>query len=67
MDGFYSHEVAMCIKNILAAGIIHLPTSPVGADYIFVEKDKTLKLCIDYKGLDLITIRNKHPLPLIDK
>ena len=39
----------------------------MGAGFFFVEKkDKTLRPCIDFRGLNNITVRNKYPLPLID-
>ncbi|KAI3356743.1 hypothetical protein L3Q82_003424 [Scortum barcoo] len=58
-------------KNILveslAAGLIRPSSSPLGAGFFFVEKkDKTLRPCIDFRGLNDITIKNKYPLPLID-
>lgn len=40
-------------------------SSPAGAGFFFVEKDKTLRSCIDYRGLNNITIKNRCPLPLI--
>ncbi|KAK7922179.1 hypothetical protein WMY93_009081 [Mugilogobius chulae] len=55
------------IKDSLAAGLIRPSSSPVGAGFFFVEKkDTTLRPCIDYRGLNEITIKNKYPLPLID-
>ncbi|KAK7887257.1 hypothetical protein WMY93_026878 [Mugilogobius chulae] len=55
------------IKDSLAAGIIRPSSSPVGAGFFFVsKKDKTLRPCIDYRGLNNITIKNKYPLPLIN-
>lgn len=57
----------MCIEESLDLGIISPSTSPVGAGFFFVtKKDKTLHPCIDYQGLNNITIKNKYPLPLID-
>ena len=38
--------------------------SPWGAPVLFVKKkDDTWRLCIDYKQLNKVTIRNKYPLP----
>lgn len=55
------------IEESLASGIIRPSTSPAGAGFFFVsKKDKTLRPCIDYQGLNRITVKNKYPLPLID-
>lgn len=55
------------IRDSLAAGIIRPSSSPVGAGFFFVgKKDGTLRPCIDFRGLNNITIKNKYPLPLID-
>ena len=43
-------------------------TSPAGAPILFVpKKDGGLRLCVDYRGLNEVTIKNRHPLPLIDE
>jgi len=43
-------------------------TSPAGAPILFVKKkDQSLRLCVDYRGLNKITIKNKYPLPLINE
>jgi transposase InsO family protein len=43
-------------------------TSPAGAPILFVpKKDGGLRLCVDYRGLNKVTIKNRHPLPLIDE
>lgn len=54
------------INDSLAARIIHPSSSPAGAGFFFVDKkDKTLRPCIDYQGLNDITIKNHYPLTLI--
>ena len=54
------------ITDSLAAGIIRPSSSPAGAGFFFVDKkDKTLRPCIDYRGLNDITIKNRYPLPLL--
>ena len=37
----------------------------MGSPVLFAKKDKTLRLCIDYKKLNRVTIRNRYPLPRI--
>ncbi|KAI3372638.1 hypothetical protein L3Q82_023114 [Scortum barcoo] len=55
------------INDSMAAGIIRPSTSPVGAGFFFVKKkDSSLRPCIDFRGLNNITVKNKYPLPLID-
>lgn len=54
------------IGNSLAAGFIRPSSSPAGAGFFFVEKkDHSLRPCIDYRGLNDITVKNRYPLPLI--
>ncbi|KAL2077728.1 hypothetical protein ACEWY4_027232 [Coilia grayii] len=54
------------ISESLAAGIIRPSTSPAGAGFFFVgKKDGSLRPCIDYRGLNEITVRNRYPLPLM--
>lgn len=55
------------IGESLASGLIVSSSSPVGAGFFFLKKrDGTLRPCIDYRGLNEITVRNKYPLVLLD-
>jgi hypothetical protein len=48
-------------------GYIQPSVSPWGEPILFVKKkDGTLRLCIDYRQLNKVTIKNKYPLPRID-
>ncbi len=52
------------ISDSLAAKIIRPSSSPVG--FFFVKKkDGSLRPCIDYRGLNNITVKNTYPLPLM--
>ena len=54
------------IKTNLANGFIRPSKSPAGAPILFDRKpDGSLRLCVDYRGLNNITIKNQYPLPLI--
>lgn len=56
------------IKENLANGFISRSTSPAGAPIMFVKKkDGSLRLCVDYRGLNKVTIKNRYPLPLINE
>ncbi|KAI2647069.1 Transposon Tf2-9 polyprotein [Labeo rohita] len=49
----------------LRAGTIRPSSSPAAAGFFFVKKkDGGLRPCVDYRGLNQITIKNRHPLPL---
>ena len=54
------------ITDNLKKGFIRHSQSPCGAPIVFAKKaDGTLRLCVDYRGLNKITIKNRYPLPLI--
>ncbi|XP_071924792.1 uncharacterized protein [Coffea arabica] len=61
-------ELKLQLQDLLERGFIHESGSPWGAPVLFVKKkDGTLRLCIDYRGLNNVTIKNKYPLPHIDE
>ncbi|KAJ6811857.1 uncharacterized protein M6B38_151055 [Iris pallida] len=61
-------ELNKQIKELLAKGFIQPSASPWGAPVLFVKKkDSTLRLVIDYRTLNEVTIKNKYPLPRIDQ
>ena len=54
------------ISESLASGIIRPSSSPVAAGFFFVaKKEGSLWLCIYYRQLNTITVKNKYPLPLL--
>ena len=54
------------LNENLEKGFIQPSKSPAGAPILFVKKkDGSLRLCVDYRGLNKITVRNRYPLPLI--
>jgi hypothetical protein len=60
-------ELKEHIKELLETGFIHPSSSPWGAPMIFVlKKNGTQSLCVDYRALNEVTIKNMYPLPRID-
>ena len=60
-------ELKVQLQELLDKGFIRPSFSPWGAPVLFVKKkDGTLRLCIDYRELNKVTIKNKYPLPRID-
>jgi hypothetical protein len=60
-------ELKKHIKELLEKGFIHPSSYPWGALVIFVpKKDGTQRLCMYYRTLNEVTIKNKYPLPRID-
>jgi hypothetical protein len=55
------------LTELQEAGYIHLSSSPWGAPVLFVQKkDGSQWMCVDYRSLNDVTIKNKYPLPCID-
>ena len=60
-------ELRVQLHKLLDKGFIRSSTSPWGASVLFTKKkDKTLRLCINYRQLNRVTIKNRYPLPRID-
>jgi len=60
-------ELKTQLQELLQKGFIQPSSSPWGCPALFVKKkDQTLRLCVDYRPLNEVTIKNKYPLPRID-
>ena len=60
-------ELKVQLQELLDKRFIRPSNSPWGAPVLFVKKkDETLRLYIDYRQLNRVTIKNKYPLPRID-
>jgi hypothetical protein len=60
-------ELKIQLNELLNKGFICPSSSPWGCPALFFKKkDQSLRLCVDYRPLNTMTIKNKYPLPLID-
>jgi hypothetical protein len=59
-------ELKIQLKELMDKGCIRPSSSPWGCPTLFVKKkDQSLRLCVDYRPLNTVTIKNKYPLPRI--
>jgi len=67
MDPAELKELKDQLKDLLDKGFIRPSSSPWGAPVLFIrKKDGSLRMCIDYRQLNKVTIKNKYPLSKID-
>ncbi|KAA0037248.1 pol protein [Cucumis melo var. makuwa] len=60
-------ELKVQLQELLDKGFIRPSVSPWGAPVLFVKKkDESMRLCIDYRELNKVTVKNRYPLPIID-
>ncbi|TYK03797.1 pol protein [Cucumis melo var. makuwa] len=60
-------EMKVQLQELLDKGFIRPSVSPWGAPVLFVKKkDESMRLCIDYRELNKVTVKNRYPLPRID-
>lgn len=61
-------ELKKQLEELSEAGFIRPSKSPFGAPVLFVKKkDGTMRMCIDYRALNNVTIKNSYPLPRVDE
>lgn len=61
-------EVKRQLTDLIDMGLIQPSKSPYGAPILFVpKKNGKLRMCIDYRALNKITVKNRYPLPRIDE
>ena len=66
MDPAELKELKLQLQDLTDKGFIQPSIYRWGAPVLFVKKkDGTLRMCIDYRQLNKVTIKNKYPLPKI--
>ncbi|GKB24429.1 putative reverse transcriptase domain-containing protein [Tanacetum coccineum] len=64
---FEMRELSIQLQELLEKGFIRPSSSPWGAPVLFVKnKDGSFRMCIDYRELNKLTVKNHYPLPRID-
>ncbi|CAL9120466.1 unnamed protein product, partial [Musa textilis] len=59
-------ELRKQLDELLSGGLIRSSKAPFGAPVLFQKKqDGSLRLCVDYRALNKVTVKNKYPIPLI--
>ena len=60
-------ELKMQLEELLERGFVLPNVSPWGASILLVKKkDGSMRMCIDYRQLNKVTVKNKYPLPRIN-
>ena len=55
------------MEELIEKGFVRPSVSPWGVPVLFVKKkDDSMRLCVDYRELNKVTIKNKYPLPRIE-
>jgi hypothetical protein len=67
MSTIEMEEIKKQVQELLNQGVIRPSTSPCGSPIVLVpKKDGTWRMCVDYRALNKITVKNRYPLPRID-
>jgi hypothetical protein len=61
-------ELKKQLEELTKSGFIQPSKSPFGAPILFVKKkDGTMRMCVDYRALNNVTVKNSYPLPRVDE
>jgi hypothetical protein len=56
-------ELKIQLEELLTKRYIKLSKSPYGAPVFFVHKKGTLRMCVDYRAFNKVTVKTQYPLP----
>lgn len=67
MPPAHLEELRRQLKDLLDAGLLRPSKAPYGAPVLFQrKKDGSLRMCVDYRALNKVTVKNKYPVPNVE-
>jgi hypothetical protein len=60
-------EIENQVKEMLANGVVRNSTSSFASPVLLVGKDGTWRFCVDYRHLNAMTLKHKHPMPVVEE